>query len=61
MGTSRMNVAKEALELFVRSLPHGCRFDIISFGSRFDNLGFDGQSNCLAYNEESSRYVIERI
>lgn len=35
MGGDRIEKAKEALALFVRSLPIGCRFTVISFGSRY--------------------------
>jgi Mg-chelatase subunit ChlD len=29
----RMEIAIEALDLFIRSLPQGCKFSILSFGS----------------------------
>lgn len=38
MGTIRMKIAKDALTLFMRSLPPGCSFSIISFGDRFESL-----------------------
>ena len=34
-GTS-MEVAKEALKLFMQSLPVNSKFSIVSFGSRFE-------------------------
>ncbi len=33
-----MEVTKDALKLFLKSLPFGCKFDIISFGSDFQYL-----------------------
>ena len=36
----RMQSAIDALKLFVRSLPIGCCFSVISFGSRFSNLEY---------------------
>ena len=34
----RMEAAKDALKLFIRSLPVGCTFSVHSFGSRFSNM-----------------------
>ena len=31
-------ITKEALKLFVQSLPSGCMFDIISFGSTYKSM-----------------------
>ena len=33
MSGSRMNITKEALNLFLQSLPVGCSFAILGFGS----------------------------
>jgi len=38
----RMEAAKEALKLFVRSLPTGCSFTIYSFGSRYSHFTMPG-------------------
>ncbi|KAF3032935.1 hypothetical protein E8E12_004772 [Didymella heteroderae] len=38
MGGSPMNLAKEALQVFLKSLPVGVKFNICSFGSRYDFL-----------------------
>lgn len=37
-GSNRMGTAKEALTLFIRSLPAGCKFYIISFGTTWNCL-----------------------
>lgn len=37
MDGQQMNCAKEALQLFLRSLP-ACFFDIVSFGSNFQQM-----------------------
>jgi len=38
MSGSPMRMATEALQLFLRSLPEGCLFNILGFGSRFECL-----------------------
>ena len=35
---TRLNMAIEALMLFIKSLPEGCTFNIISFGSNYQDL-----------------------
>ena len=38
MSGNRMDNAKEALFLFLKSLPADCYFNIVSFGSRYSSL-----------------------
>lgn len=57
MGGQKIAQARDALLLFLRSLPVSCTFNIIGFGSRYQSL-FDGP---VPYNdknlEEASRFV----
>ena len=36
MSGSNIEMAKEALKLFIQSLPQGAMFEVVSFGSRFE-------------------------
>lgn len=51
MSGGQIRRAAEALQLFLRSLPQGCRFNIIGFGSRPEFL-FEGP---VPYDEHSLR------
>ena len=57
---NRMASAKEALKLFLRSLPKDTHFSVISFGSRFTALEYNG-SNTIPYNEQSMSAMIQQI
>lgn len=54
---NRMEVAIQALDLFIRSLPKGCKFSIISFGSCWEAI----QPSVMDYNDETSRESIEKL
>ena len=57
-GSGRIELAKEALKLFVRSLPVGCEFQVVSFGSSF-NLLLHG--DYVKYNESSKNFALSEI
>lgn len=40
-GSNRIDLAKQALTLFIQSIPTGSKFDIVSFGSRYNQM-FNG-------------------
>ena len=60
MAGSRMKQAKNALQLFLRSIPsepHDVRFNIVSFGSKFESLF----PRSVSYNEENFKYAKEKV
>lgn len=49
-----IGLAKEAMLLFIRSLPVGAHFNIIRFGTRYDVL-FKNESLTAIYNENTAK------
>ena len=56
-----MEMAKDALNIFIRSLPLGCRFSIIGFGSNYEMLQHDGQNFGILYDERSKESALAQI
>jgi len=52
-----MATAKEALKLFIRSIPPGSVFNVVSFGSSYELL-FDGVTS---YDQSTLEYAIDHI
>ena len=52
---NRINIAKEALKLFLISLPSDCGFQVISFGS--NHTWMDDQRELIAYNDDNMERV----
>ena len=59
----RLIYAKEALDLFIRSLPAGAKFSIIGFGTRHEILADENDPTCVVftYNDDTCRYALEKI
>ena len=57
----RIEVAREALVLFLRSLPAECCFEIISFGNKFEFLEVNGMKRSIPYSEENVNSAIEAV
>ena len=52
MSGSRIEKAREALILFLRSLPPGCMFSVVSFGTFHRFLTINGET-VIENNEEN--------
>lgn len=62
MSGMRIELVKEALQMFMQSLPLQCLFKIISFGSSFQVMSIPGATKSMAkYEEKNSKYAIDQI
>ena len=61
MSGSRMTKARDALLIFIRSLPADCRFSICSFGSRFTWLKSTNGKDVIPYDEKNQSKALEEI
>ena len=50
---AKMQLTKQAMQLFMMSLPTGCNFQIISYGSRFEWMGGNKQKKMFEYGDET--------
>ena len=59
---NRISIAKEALRLFIQSLPAGSQFSIISFGSDFSAMSTkDNTSGVIDYNDQTKEHALKHI
>ena len=54
VGENKIDLAREAMLLFIRSLPMGSHFNIIRFGSGFDIL-FKNEPITAVYDEDTAK------
>lgn len=57
MSGSPIQLAVEALKLFLHSLPIGSKFNVVSFGSNFEKL----YEESVEYNEENLKNAVAKI
>ena len=60
MKGERIYTAKEALKLFMKSLPVGSKFGICSFGSMFEFMEIGGEK-IIDYNDATAKQAITLI
>ena len=56
----RIVTVVDAVKIFMRSLPNGSAFSIISFGSESCFMEIDGQT-VVPYNQATARAAIEQL
>ena len=63
MDGKRMENLKQALAIFLKSLPHDSYFNVISFGSSFEPLFFESSANIssVRYNKKNLDLALETI
>ena len=59
MSGSRIKSTVQALKLFLQSLPHGCMFQVISFGSSYTY--FLGQEKMQPYNDDTLYHILQEV
>ena len=60
MNSGRISKAKQALILFMRSLPLGCYFRIVSFGTNHTSLEIKDMT-IVPYDDDTASLAIEKI
>ena len=61
MSGPRIETAKEALKLFLKSLPVGSKFTIVSFGTKSQALQIGHGPSIIEYNDKNSIEAIKQI
>ena len=56
----RIETAREALKLFLKSLPLNSRFAIISFGSSWETLKINDEF-IIKYNNQTAKIAIDAV
>ena len=58
--SKRMELSKEAMELFVRSLPFDCKFSILSYGSQWEAMKYE-ESDTMTLNDTTRDFALAQI
>lgn len=59
MYGDRIKLTVNALKLFIQSLPPGCMFDIISYGSNYSSMS--SPNNGTVYDDQSLESAIKHV
>jgi len=61
MAGRRMDITKEAMKLFIKSLPVGCTFAILGFGSASEFVLFNRVDAIWTYNDQTLSSILAEI
>ena len=61
MGGTRIEITKEALKLFIQSLPVGSKFGVLSFGGKSEWCKRKNGRTCWEYNDQTMKEIIGLI
>ena len=56
-----MELAKNALSIFIRSLPVDCKFSILSFGSYYEAMEDKAGDTSMSYNDATKDLALNLI
>ena len=61
MSGRRITITKEAMKLFIKSLPPDCHFQVVSFGDRYSSMVLKEKEDVHAYNESTVEEALQQI
>ena len=57
---NRIKMARDAMKVFIQSLPLGCKFTIVSFGDRFEMMQSPNGAS-MDYNDQMKNHALLEI
>ena len=61
MSGQRIAITKEAMKLFIKSLPPDCHFQVVSFGDYYNCMVLKEKEYVHAYNENKVEEALQQI